>query len=214
MKILGNGADTQIGERGINISGGQKARISLARAVYSNADIVLLDDPLSAVDPKVAKLIFSECIRGALSDKIVVLVTHQLQFLEDCPQIMLLKNGEVSSLGSYSDLEATGYNIKDILDSFNNALTAKDGEKNKFKDEVKKTESAAPSPVKKEEEKKEEEPKKEKPAAADASKDLIVAEEKFEEGVGLRDYLNLFSFSIGAWAILIYFLIAVASAVL
>ena len=51
LDILGNGADTVIGEKGVNISGGQKARISLARAVYSNADIVLLDDPLSAVDP-------------------------------------------------------------------------------------------------------------------------------------------------------------------
>jgi len=60
----------------VNISGGQKARISLARAVYSNADIVLLDDPLSAVDPEVANRIFNECILGALKDKLVILVTH------------------------------------------------------------------------------------------------------------------------------------------
>lgn len=78
LAILGNGADTVIGERGVNISGGQKARISLARAVYSDADIVLLDDPLSAVDPQVANNIFSECIRGALKDRLVILVTHQL----------------------------------------------------------------------------------------------------------------------------------------
>lgn len=65
-----------IGERGINISGGQKARISLARAVYSEADIYLLDDPLSAVDPQVANAIFHDCIQGALKDKCVVLVTH------------------------------------------------------------------------------------------------------------------------------------------
>lgn len=70
--------DTVIGERGINISGGQKARISLARAVYSEADIYLLDDPLSAVDPQVASDIFEHCIQGALKDKLVVLVTHQL----------------------------------------------------------------------------------------------------------------------------------------
>ena len=67
-----------IGERGINISGGQKARISLARAIYSEADIYLLDDPLSAVDPEVAGAIFRECIRETLKDKCVVLVTHQL----------------------------------------------------------------------------------------------------------------------------------------
>lgn len=71
-----NGINTTIGERGINISGGQKARISLARAIYSDADIVLLDDPLSAVDPEVARSIFENCIRTVLKDKIVILVTH------------------------------------------------------------------------------------------------------------------------------------------
>lgn len=72
------GENTVIGERGVNISGGQKARISLARAIYSDADIYLLDDPLSAVDPEVAGKIFNECIVEHLKDKIVVLVTHQL----------------------------------------------------------------------------------------------------------------------------------------
>ena len=76
MENFSNGAETVIGERGINISGGQKARISLARAIYSNADIYLLDDPLSAVDPEVANAIFEECITGFLADKLVVLVTH------------------------------------------------------------------------------------------------------------------------------------------
>lgn len=65
-----------IGERGINLSGGQKARISLARALYSNADIYLFDDPLSAVDPEVASKLFKKCIQTYLKDKIVVLVTH------------------------------------------------------------------------------------------------------------------------------------------
>ncbi len=65
LSLMGNGSDTVIGERGINISGGQKARISLARAVYSDADIYLLDDPLSAVDPQVANGIYTECVRGA-----------------------------------------------------------------------------------------------------------------------------------------------------
>lgn len=62
IKMLSHGIDTTIGERGLNLSGGQKVRISLARAIYSDADIYLLDDPLSAVDPNVANLIFSECI--------------------------------------------------------------------------------------------------------------------------------------------------------
>lgn len=69
----------QIGERGLNLSGGQKQRISLARAVYSNRDIFLLDDPLSAVDAHVGKHIFEECIKKELQGKSVILVTHQLQ---------------------------------------------------------------------------------------------------------------------------------------
>ena len=73
---LANGLDTKIGERGVNISGGQRARISLARACYSEADIYLLDDPLSAVDPHVAKKIFTDCICRYLREKAVLLVTH------------------------------------------------------------------------------------------------------------------------------------------
>ena len=69
----------QIGERGINLSGGQKQRISLARAVYSNKDIYLLDDPLSAVDIHIGRHIFSECIMKQLKGKTVLFVTHQLQ---------------------------------------------------------------------------------------------------------------------------------------
>jgi ABC-type multidrug transport system fused ATPase/permease subunit len=76
MELFSNGQKTVIGERGINVSGGQKARISLARAIYQDADIYLLDDPLSAVDPEVANKIFENAILGALANKCVVLVTH------------------------------------------------------------------------------------------------------------------------------------------
>ena len=76
VQIFGRGVDTVIGERGVNVSGGQKARISLARALYSDADIILLDDPLSAVDPEVAHKIFHECIKGFLKSKLVILATH------------------------------------------------------------------------------------------------------------------------------------------
>ncbi len=76
LKLLTKGENTIIGDKGVNISGGQKARLSLARAVYSNADIYLLDDPLSAVDPQVAEKLFKQCICNYLKDKSVVLVTH------------------------------------------------------------------------------------------------------------------------------------------
>ncbi|KAG7258897.1 hypothetical protein CRUP_025519 [Coryphaenoides rupestris] len=81
LKILPHGDQTVIGEGGINLSGGQKQRISLARAVYSDRDIFLLDDPLSAVDAHVGKHIFEECIKKELRGKSIILVTHQLQVI-------------------------------------------------------------------------------------------------------------------------------------
>jgi len=75
-KQFSHGKDTIIGERGVNISGGQKARISLARACYSDADIMLFDDPLSAVDPHVASDLFNNCFKKFLKGKTIVLVTH------------------------------------------------------------------------------------------------------------------------------------------
>ena len=71
--------------------GGQKARINLARALYIDADIYLLDDPLSAVDSKVDRLLFNKAINSFLSGKIRVLVTHQLRYLKDADQILILR---------------------------------------------------------------------------------------------------------------------------
>jgi ATP-binding cassette subfamily C (CFTR/MRP) protein 4 len=72
---------TEVGEKGITVSGGQKARLSLARAVYSNADIYLLDDPISAVDAKVARRLYETVITGLLKNKTILLVTHQVHYL-------------------------------------------------------------------------------------------------------------------------------------
>lgn len=91
------GDRTLVGERGVSLSGGQRARINLARAVYKDADIYLLDDPLSAVDTHVGKHLFDQCIGGYLKNKCVVLVTHQLQYLSNVHCIYLLEEGEVSS---------------------------------------------------------------------------------------------------------------------
>ena len=95
---------TIIGERGITLSGGQKARISLARAIYYNADIYLLDDPLSSVDAEVAKCLFSVFRDGILSNKTVILVTHQLQFAKQTDQILLLDSGKQLLCGKYSEI--------------------------------------------------------------------------------------------------------------
>lgn len=104
FETLPNGDATEIGERGINLSGGQKQRISLARAVYSKADILLLDDPLSAVDPYVGKFIFETAICGLLSHKTRVLATHQMHVLSQCDRIVWMESGRVRAVDSYLNL--------------------------------------------------------------------------------------------------------------
>lgn len=95
---------TIVGERGVSLSGGQRARINLARAIYRDADIYLLDDPLSAVDTHVGKHLFDECIKKYLNGKTRILVTHQLQFLREADQIVILNNGHVERIGTFAEL--------------------------------------------------------------------------------------------------------------
>ncbi|KAJ0106908.1 hypothetical protein J7T55_014984 [Diaporthe amygdali] len=104
FETLPHGDATEIGERGINLSGGQKQRISLARAVYSKADILLLDDPLSAVDPYVGKFIFETAICGLLGHKTRVLATHQMHVLSQCDRIVWMENGRIRAVDSYLNL--------------------------------------------------------------------------------------------------------------
>ncbi|KAF9914155.1 hypothetical protein BX616_008850 [Lobosporangium transversale] len=106
IQILPDGDQTEIGERGINLSGGQKQRVNIARAVYFDADIVLLDDPLSAVDAHVGKYLFKNCIMGALQDKTRVLVTHQLHVLPQVDYVICMKDGEIVERGTFQELMA------------------------------------------------------------------------------------------------------------
>lgn len=98
LKRFPHGDQTLIGERGVSLSGGQKARISLARCVYKDADIYLLDDPLSAVDTIVAKKLMDECVHTYLSSKTVVLVTHQTQHLTLANKIYVMDTGKVNKM--------------------------------------------------------------------------------------------------------------------
>uniref|UniRef100_A0A8D0F9M8 Canalicular multispecific organic anion transporter 2 n=1 Tax=Strix occidentalis caurina TaxID=311401 RepID=A0A8D0F9M8_STROC len=106
LEVLPGGDQTEIGEKGINLSGGQRQRVSLARAVYSNSDIYLLDDPLSAVDSHVAKHIFDKVIGpdGVLKGKTRILVTHGISFLPQVDHIVVVVDGKISEMGSYQDL--------------------------------------------------------------------------------------------------------------
>lgn len=88
---------SHVGESGSSLSGGQKARVNLARAVYKQADIYLLDDPLSAVDARVARHLFTKCIQKYLTGKTRILVTHQLQFVKQAHTIVVLDRVSVDA---------------------------------------------------------------------------------------------------------------------
>ncbi|KAL6756466.1 P-loop containing nucleoside triphosphate hydrolase protein [Haematococcus lacustris] len=110
LAALPAGDMTELGERGINLSGGQKARVALARAAYCRADVVLLDDPLSAVDPHVGRTLFEQCIgpRGIMQGSTRVLVTHQRQYLPQCGQVMVLRRGRCVGQGRWQQLQELG----------------------------------------------------------------------------------------------------------
>uniref|UniRef100_A0A8C5SK09 ABC-type glutathione-S-conjugate transporter n=1 Tax=Laticauda laticaudata TaxID=8630 RepID=A0A8C5SK09_LATLA len=122
LKLLPGGDLTEIGEKGINLSGGQKQRVSLARAVYSNADIYLLDDPLSAVDAHVGRHIFDKVLgpEGLLQNKTRILVTHNLSFLAQVDDIVVLEAGTVTERGSYSTLLANSGSFAQLLNTYGN----------------------------------------------------------------------------------------------
>uniref|UniRef100_A0A8C4NTG3 Multidrug resistance-associated protein 4 n=1 Tax=Dicentrarchus labrax TaxID=13489 RepID=A0A8C4NTG3_DICLA len=117
LELLPDGDLTLIGDRGATLSGGQKARVNLARAVYQDADIYLLDDPLSAVDAEVGKHLFEQCICGLLKNKCRILVTHQQQHLKAADQIVVIKEGHITAQGTASELQRSGLNIVSLLRS-------------------------------------------------------------------------------------------------
>ncbi|XP_070656002.1 ATP-binding cassette sub-family C member 4-like [Bos indicus] len=110
---------TVIGDGGTPLSSGQKARVSLARAMYQDADIYLLDDPLSAVDAGVSRHLFEQCIRQALKEKITILVTHQLQYLKDASQILILKDGKMVKRGTYTEFLKSKVDILSLVEKGN-----------------------------------------------------------------------------------------------
>uniref|UniRef100_A0A182NJ65 Multidrug resistance-associated protein lethal(2)03659 n=1 Tax=Anopheles dirus TaxID=7168 RepID=A0A182NJ65_9DIPT len=113
--LFSDGDKTIVGERGVSLSGGQKARISLARAVYRRAEVYLLDDPLSAVDSHVGRHLFDHCMRDYLRGKVVILVTHQLQYLQNADQIVVLMHGRVEAVGTYDKLRESGQDFAQLL---------------------------------------------------------------------------------------------------
>ena len=107
LKILPGGDMTQIGERGINLSGGQKQRISIARAVYSQADIYLIDDALSAVDAHVGKKLLDLVFKGELGGKTRIMVTNMVKHLNSVSRVVLIDKKTIVQDGLFEDVKTT-----------------------------------------------------------------------------------------------------------
>jgi ATP-binding cassette subfamily C (CFTR/MRP) protein 4 len=183
MQILPAGAETEIGERGINLSGGQKARVQLARAVYCGADIFLLDDPLSAVDTHVARRLMDECLLGVLKDTTRVLVTHQIQFLSHADKIIVMDEGRIVAQGKLEDVKAH------VDLSTLHHVTEEEGQQNQS-DAAKEDEVAAA-----------------KPTDTKAGGGLVTEEERDKGAVGLDIYMIYFK-AWGHWSHVIVLILA------
>ncbi|KAJ0955316.1 putative ABC-type xenobiotic transporter [Helianthus annuus] len=122
LEMMEFGDQTEIGERGINLSGGQKQRIQLARAVYQDCDIYLLDDVFSAVDAHTGSEIFKECVRGALRNKTILLVTHQVDFLHNVDLILVMRDGMLVQSGKYDELLESGLDFKNLVSAHETSM--------------------------------------------------------------------------------------------
>ena len=111
---LPGGADCEIGERGINLSGGQKARVALARAAYSTNSLVLLDDPLSAVDAHVSEHLVNKCIAGKAFEEELVFWSRTTPRLPRCDLVVVMRDGEIAATGSYDELTAQGVDMGEL----------------------------------------------------------------------------------------------------
>ena len=130
LDMLPYGDLTEIGERGITVSGGQKQRLNIARAIYFNSDIVLMDDPLSAVDAHVGRHIFDNAICGLLKDKCRILATHQLHVLSRCDRVIWMQDGRIETIDTFSNLMNNNEDFRKLM-----ATTAQE-EKQEDEDDV------------------------------------------------------------------------------
>lgn len=118
---------TIAGDRGLNLSKGQQARINLARAIYKDSNIYLLDDCLSALDTHVSQHVFEQCVKGFLKNKICILVTHYIQHLQQANKIIVLNDGIMENVGSFKELEEKGTKFKNVNVNEAMEVLSKDG---------------------------------------------------------------------------------------
>lgn len=147
IAILPDGDATQVGEKGISLSGGQKARLSLARAVYARADVYLLDDPLSAVDEHVGNHIIENVLgeNGLLASKTLILVTNSIPVLSHAHRISMISNGQIVESGSYNEAIAAKGAIFNLLKNFGKKKSQSNNEDTESSNTLVQSRSGSPS---------------------------------------------------------------------
>lgn len=191
LEMLPSGDATEIGERGITVSGGQKQRLNIARAIYFNAEIVLMDDPLSAVDAHVGRHIMDNAICGLLRDKCRVLATHQLHVLHRVDRIVWMKEGGIYKVSTFQDLMENDAEFQKLME------TTAVGEKEEEADDADEVE---------EEKKDAQKHKGKKPKGA-----LMQVEERAVKGVGWDVYKAYIKASGTIWNLPLLMLILLVS---
>ncbi|NXL88754.1 MRP7 protein, partial [Alectura lathami] len=139
LNILPAGDQTEVGENGVTLSGGQKSRIALARAVYQEKELYLLDDPLAAVDADVANHLMQKCILGVLQHKTRILCTHRTEFLEKADALLLMDNGRIIKTGPPADilpLVESFYKFKDVDERRNEKASDEQGQEEAIETEA------------------------------------------------------------------------------
>jgi len=126
--MLPNGDLTEVGEKGISLSGGQKQRISICRLIYSDADIQIFDDPLSALDANVGKKVFENVMKEGLKGRTRVLVTHALHFLSMVDYVYVLEEGKLREQGKFEELMANGDAFAKFVQEFGSGQDKKEEE--------------------------------------------------------------------------------------
>ncbi|XP_074563219.1 ABC transporter C family member 2-like [Curcuma longa] len=200
LGLLPGGDLTEIGERGVNISGGQKQRVSMARAVYSDSDVYIFDDPLSALDAHVGRQVFDKCIKDQLRDKTRVLVTNQLHFLPNVDKIILVNEGMVKEEGTFEELSANGTLFQKLMENagkMEEEVEEKQGENAEAPEKLSENGQVTLNPLLKSEEK----PSKEK-----EGKSVLIKQEERETGVVSVKVLTRYKNALGGlWVVTILF---------
>ncbi|KAF5096830.1 hypothetical protein D0Z00_002631 [Geotrichum galactomycetum] len=182
FEILPGGDQTEVGERGITLSGGQKARINLARAVYRDSDIILLDDVLSAVDAHVGKFIMDNCFLDLLKDKTRILATHQLSMITAADRVIFLDSTGYITVGTADELRKSTPLFDDLM---------------KYNDHDQSEEEEVEENIEEEKIEELEEVKKKITENKKASGALIKAESKEEDAVKLAVYMSFIQYGTG-----------------